>query len=28
MGEMTFRQKVRLSKEEFEALAKAIQANL
>lgn len=28
MGEMTFRQKVSLTKEEFEALAKNIQANL
>jgi histidine triad (HIT) family protein len=28
MGEMTFRHKVSLTKEEFEALAKSIQANL
>jgi histidine triad (HIT) family protein len=28
MGEMTFRQKVSLTKDEFEALAKRIQANL
>lgn len=28
MGEMTFRHKVSLTKEEFESLAKAIQANL
>jgi histidine triad (HIT) family protein len=28
MGEMTFRHKVSLTKEEFESLAKSIQANL